>query len=128
MINRLADAGAAILVTTHYLEEAEQCNRLGFMVAGELLVEGTPGGVKKEVGGHLIEMNVDQPQAAADALKADTDRWRVSLFGTRLHVITDASVDEGTRDTTEKLKATALPFWIRTRRTVLAGRRLHRRR
>ncbi len=34
MINRLADAGTAILVTTHYLEEAEQCNRLGLMVAG----------------------------------------------------------------------------------------------
>ena len=34
LINRLADEGTAILVTTHYLEEAEQCNRLGFMVAG----------------------------------------------------------------------------------------------
>ncbi len=44
MINRLADAGTAILVTTHYLEEAEQCNRLGFMVAGELVTEGTPTG------------------------------------------------------------------------------------
>ncbi len=44
MINRLADAGTAILVTTHYLEEAEQCNRLGFMVAGELVTEGSPSG------------------------------------------------------------------------------------
>ncbi len=33
----LADAGAAVLVTTHYLEEAEQCNRLGFMAAGKLV-------------------------------------------------------------------------------------------
>ena len=40
MINRLADAGTAVLVTTHYLEEAEQCNRLGFMVAGELVRGG----------------------------------------------------------------------------------------
>ena len=46
MINRLADAGTAILVTTHYLEEAEQCNRLGFMVAGELVTEGTPTAIK----------------------------------------------------------------------------------
>ena len=37
VISRLADLGAAILVTTHYLEEAEQCNRVGFMVAGELV-------------------------------------------------------------------------------------------
>ena len=46
MINRLADAGTAILVTTHYLEESEQCNRLGLMVAGELIVEGTPSSIK----------------------------------------------------------------------------------
>ena len=65
MINRLADAGTAILVTTHYLEEAEQCNRLGFMVAGELVAEGTPSGVKAAQGGHLLELLVDQPQRAA---------------------------------------------------------------
>jgi len=43
MINQLADRGAAVLVTTPYLEEAEQCNRLGLMVAGELVAEGNPG-------------------------------------------------------------------------------------
>ena len=89
MINRLADAGAAILVTTHYLEEAEQCNRLGLMVAGELVAEGTPSGIKAQQPGHLLEFIVDQPQRAADLLKSGTERWRVSLFGDRLHVITD---------------------------------------
>lgn len=104
MINQLADAGAAVLVTTHYLEEAEQCNRLGFMVAGELVVEGTPSGVKAEQGGHLLEFIVDQPQKAADLLKTKEERWRVSLFGDRLHVITDEEVDAGIRTVTEKLK------------------------
>ena len=46
MINSFADRGVAVLITTHYLEEAEQCNRLGFMVAGELVAEGTPSSVK----------------------------------------------------------------------------------
>ena len=72
MINTLADMGTAILVTTHYLEEAEQCNRLGFMVAGELAAEGTPSGVKSEQTGHLIEIIVDDPQRAADLLKSTT--------------------------------------------------------
>ncbi len=89
MINRLADAGSAILVTTHYLEESEQCNRLGMMVAGELVVEGSPSSIKREQTGHLLEFIVDQPQRAADLLKVDRERWRVSLFGDRLHVITD---------------------------------------
>ncbi len=51
MINSLADQGTAVLVTTHYLEEAEQCNRLGFMVAGELVAQGTPTGIKAQQRG-----------------------------------------------------------------------------
>ena len=105
MINKLADMGTAILVTTHYLEEAEQCNRLGFMVAGELVAEGTPGGVKAQQGGHLLEFHVDQPQRAADFLKEGTDRWRISLFGDRLHVITDDGAEEEIQSVTEKLAA-----------------------
>jgi ABC-2 type transport system ATP-binding protein len=105
MINRLADAGAAILVTTHYLEESEQCNRLGMMVAGELVAEGSPSGVKSQQTGHLLEFIVDQPQRAADLLKKDVERWRVSLFGDRLHVITDEDAERGIHTTTEKLEA-----------------------
>jgi ABC-2 type transport system ATP-binding protein len=108
MINKLADRGAAILVTTHYLEEAEQCNRLGFMVAGELVAEGAPSEIKAQQHGHLLEFIVDQPQRAADLLKGNTDRWRVSLFGDRLHVITDDDVETGERSTRERLDANGI--------------------
>jgi ABC-2 type transport system ATP-binding protein len=95
LINALADAGTAILVTTHYLEEAEQCNRLGLMVAGELVAEGAPTAIKASQRGHLLELHVDDPQRAADRLKQTMDRWRVSLFGDRLHVIVDDDVEQG---------------------------------
>jgi len=108
MINRLADGGAAILVTTHYLEEAEQCNRLGMMVAGELVVEGTPSGVKAKQPGHLLEFLVDQPQQAADLLKGKTDSWRVSLFGERLHLITDEDPGIAIKETTKRLEENGL--------------------
>lgn len=108
MINELADAGTAILVTTHYLEESEQCNRLGLMVAGELVAEGSPTGIKSEQTGHLLEFIVDQPQRAADLLKKDTERWRVSLFGDRLHVITDEDVSSVQRSTREKLQSNGI--------------------
>jgi ABC-2 type transport system ATP-binding protein len=109
MINRLADGGAAILVTTHYLEEAEQCNRLGMMVAGELVAEGTPSGIKSQQSGHVLEFIVDQPQRAADLLKADllknkTEDWRVSLFGERLHMITDEDPATAIKETTKRLE------------------------
>jgi ABC-2 type transport system ATP-binding protein len=108
MINRLADAGAAILVTTHYLEESEQCNRLGMMVAGELVAEGSPSDLKSQQTGHLLEFIVDQPQPAADLLKKEMERWRVSLFGDRLHVITDEDPESGMRATAEKLEANGI--------------------
>jgi drug efflux transport system ATP-binding protein len=105
MINRLADAGTAVLVTTHYLEESEQCNRLGFMAAGELVTEGSPSAIKSQQKGHLLEFVVDQPQRAADVLKTEGERWRVSLFGSRLHVITDDDVEAGRRATVRELEA-----------------------
>jgi ABC-2 type transport system ATP-binding protein len=91
-------------VTTHYLEESEQCNRLGFMAGGELVAEGSPSAIKQRQTGHLLEVIVDQPQRAADLLKTEGERWRVSLFGTRLHVITDDDVEAGARTTRHTLE------------------------
>ena len=103
MINQLADRGVAVLVTTHYLEEAEQCNRLGFMVAGELVAEGTPSGIKAAQNDNLIELMTDAPQHAADLLKGEMDRWRVSLFGDRLHVVVAEEVQLGIRRISQRL-------------------------
>jgi ABC-2 type transport system ATP-binding protein len=104
MINYLADAGTAILVTTHYLEESEQCNRLGFMAAGALVAEGTPTEIKRRQTGHLLEFVVDRPQDAAEVLKSEQEQWRVSLFGPRLHVIVDGDAAAGTRATVDQLE------------------------
>jgi ABC-2 type transport system ATP-binding protein len=89
MINELADRGAGILVVTHYLEEAEQCNRIGFMVAGEIIAQGSPSEVKANMKGSLYEVEVDHPDRALAALKKKFGASRVSLFGDRLHVVTE---------------------------------------
>lgn len=88
-INDFARQGTAILVTTHYLEEAEQCNRMGFMVAGEVVLEGSPTEVKAAQIGQLIELKVDRNQQAANYLKTILEPWRVSIFGDRLHIVLD---------------------------------------
>jgi ABC-2 type transport system ATP-binding protein len=103
MIDGFADRGTAILVTTHYLEEAEQCNRLGLMVAGELVAQGTPTGIKAGQGGHVIEFITDDPQRAANLLTGELERWRVSIFGDRLHVIVDEEAKIGIRNITDRL-------------------------
>jgi ABC-2 type transport system ATP-binding protein len=88
-INTFAREGMAILVTTHYLEEAEQCHRLGFMVAGELVAQGTPRQVKEAQPGQLVEWECELLQQAADILKQHFDRSSVSIFGDRLHTVLD---------------------------------------
>ena len=105
MINSFADCCMAILVTTHYLEEAEQCNRLGLMVAGELVAQGTPSSLKAAQKGHLLELITDKPQRANNYLKGQMDRWRISLFGDRLHVIVDEDPQTGIRNVTNRLAA-----------------------
>ncbi len=89
LINDFARNGTAILVTTHYLEEAEQCNRMSFMVAGETVIEGSPSSVKASQPGQLIEIIVNQNQAASKLLKQHFESWRVSIFADSLHVVLD---------------------------------------
>jgi ABC-2 type transport system ATP-binding protein len=90
LINDFARQGTAILVTTHYLEEAEQCNRMSFMVAGETVLEGSPSQIKAAQPGQLVEIMPDRNQAASDLLKQVLDHWRVSIFADRLHVVVDS--------------------------------------
>jgi ABC-2 type transport system ATP-binding protein len=102
MINELADRGAGILVVTHYLEEAEQCNRLGFMVAGEIIAQGSPSEVKANMKGSLYEIEVDHPDLALRTLKKKFGASRVSLFGDRLHLVVEN--DEQKREAATVLK------------------------
>ena len=89
LINDFARQGTAILVTTHYLEEAEHCNRMGFIVAGEIVIQGTPSEIKTAQPGQLLEIITDSTQLAANLLKTKLDPWRVSIFGDRLHLVLD---------------------------------------
>jgi ABC-2 type transport system ATP-binding protein len=106
MINELADHGAAVLVVTHYLEEAEQCNRIGFMVAGEIVAQGAPGEIKKSLPGRLLEVETPAAQQALRELRPRYGPSRVSLFGDRLHVVVDSDAAAG--EVTRELAASGI--------------------
>ena len=89
MIRDFAQRGTAILVTTHYLEEAENCNNMAFMVAGAIVAQGSPSEIKTSQPGQLFELVSAQTQAASDCLKERLAPWRVSIFGDRLHLVLD---------------------------------------
>ena len=74
------------LFTTHFLEEAEHCQKLAFMVAGEIVAEGSPSKIKQEQPGKLIEIMVDDTQKAAAVIREIIDAWKVSIFADSLHL------------------------------------------
>ena len=59
------------------------------MVAGEVVVEGSPSEIKANLPGQLVELRVDHNQQASQVLKTHWQPWRVAIFGDRLHVVLD---------------------------------------
>jgi len=86
VIRRLADEGTTILVTTHYMDEAEYCDRVGLMVAGKLAALDTPESLKRNfVPGRIYEV---QGASAAELQKvaADLHLGDIESFGAALRV------------------------------------------
>ena len=88
LIRRLADQGTTIVVTTHYMDEAELCDSLGFIYQGKLIAEGAPAVIKSETFRRpVIEVEVADLRRASDVL-ADWDAVEeVVRIGTRLRVV-----------------------------------------
>lgn len=87
LIRQLAAKGTAILVTTHFLEEAEHCNNLAFMVAGEIVARGSPLEIKSQQPGLLLELKVSDSQKAVKILRERVEDWQVSIFADRIHLV-----------------------------------------
>jgi ABC-2 type transport system ATP-binding protein len=88
-IRDLARQGTAVLVTTHFLEEAEYCQNLGFMVAGVVVAEGSPTAIKASQPGQLFEVRYGDLPAAYSLMKKIVAPWRVSMFADSLHIVLD---------------------------------------
>jgi ABC-2 type transport system ATP-binding protein len=117
LIKEFAHNGAAILITTHFLEEAEFCQKLAFMDAGEIVAQGSPSEVKASRKGKLFELKTNDILRTARLLKKRFEPWRVSIFGDSIHVVLEEP-DSGLRDITsllsehsiKQLSCRTLPF------------------
>jgi ABC-2 type transport system ATP-binding protein len=86
LIYTLAGSGTTVFVTTHYMEEAEYCNRLALMNRGKLIALDTPEGLRHARHRPLLEVRTSDGPAAADLLEGASGIDRVGLFGRDLHV------------------------------------------
>jgi ABC-2 type transport system ATP-binding protein len=89
MIYTLAEAGATILVSTHYMDEAEHCGRLGIMNRGRLLALDAPSALKRDVvHGQAWDVVAQPLMTALDVLAALPGVRQAGLLGDHLHAIT----------------------------------------
>jgi ABC-2 type transport system ATP-binding protein len=103
----LASQGVATLVTTHYLEEAEYCRRVGIMVGGRLLAIDEPRRLKRSaLPGTAWDVWAEPLLEALTALEADPQVLRAGLAGDHLRAITERGVADG--DLHRKLEAQGL--------------------
>jgi ABC-2 type transport system ATP-binding protein len=88
LIDQLSKAGVAVLVTTHYLDEAEHCQRIAIIQAGRLAALGTVAELKQTFAGRpIVEVHAAPPVEAMKALDAMPEVEKTSIFGTAVHAV-----------------------------------------
>ncbi len=83
--------GRTILVTTHYVEEAERCQTIGFMHHGRLIATGSPEQCRTELGEGLLEIDALPVMQAAQVARAQEGVAGVTIYGHTLRVFTKAA-------------------------------------
>jgi ABC-2 type transport system ATP-binding protein len=87
LIYDLAGAGVTVFVTTHFMEEAEYCDRIGLINEGRLIALGSPDELKTRLlSGRIFDLETNDPLAAAEVLSKTDGVLEASVFGRTLHV------------------------------------------
>jgi ABC-2 type transport system ATP-binding protein len=88
LIDRLSAGGTTVLVTTHYLDEAEHCHRIAIIHAGRLAALGTTGELKRTFAGRpILEIRAERPVEAMRLLDQMAEVEKTSIFGTAVHAV-----------------------------------------
>jgi ABC-2 type transport system ATP-binding protein len=89
LINDLASQGVTVFVTTHYMEEAEYCNRLALMSSGKIVALGTPSDLKTNwMPETVIDLECDQVTRVSELLKKESIFSEAAVFGSSIHLVT----------------------------------------
>jgi len=96
LLYELADGGTTIMVTTHYMDEAEHCQSLAFIQHGRIVAQGSPQVIKEtKMRGQVLEIDCDRPDVAVPTLRELGLFEEVALYGALIHVVTnDAQAHE----------------------------------
>ncbi|MBN1179802.1 MAG: ABC transporter ATP-binding protein [Anaerolineae bacterium] len=86
----LAESGTTILVTTHYMDEAEHCQDLAFIYRGRIIAQGPPDRIKQtQMRGEVLELDCAQPDRAIHVLRELGQFDEVALYGSLVHIVAE---------------------------------------
>ncbi len=91
---QLVEGGTTILVSTHYMDEAERCHGLGILDQGRLVAEGAPRELMQGIDATVIEVETEALRAARAVLDRIAEVLSVAQLGTRLHALVDPTWDD----------------------------------
>jgi ABC-2 type transport system ATP-binding protein len=91
---QLVHAGTTILVSTHYMDEAERCHRLAILDRGVMAANGSPGELMAAMPTRVVEVESDWPQKVHDVLEHKPDITSVTQLGTRIRVLIKKTVED----------------------------------
>jgi ABC-2 type transport system ATP-binding protein len=110
LIDALSEAGTTVLVTTHYLDEAEHCHRLAIIHAGRIAALGTTAQLRRVFAGRtILEIQAASPVDAMRALDAMPDVEKTSVFGTAVHAVVRDGGGEAAAVLERRLGAAGVP-------------------
>lgn len=84
--------GTTILVSTHFMDEAERCHRLAILNQGRLVADGAPDDLMRNVGATVVEIESAQSRAVRAAILRRPEVWHVAQLGNRLHALVDPAL------------------------------------
>ncbi|WP_378951341.1 ABC transporter ATP-binding protein [Pelosinus sp. sgz500959] len=102
IIYRLAATGTTFMVSTHFMDEAEHCDELGFIYEGKMIATGTPGQLKKTIPGKMLEIGTENPMKLLEELRSSQVVFKDAyICGASLRIL----VDNGQERDFEKFSA-----------------------
>ena len=100
----LVERGTTILVSTHFMDEAERCHELAILDRGRVVASGAPEKLMREIDAAVVEIEAPEPHAARVALEQNRAVHSVAQLGTRLHALVDRALPDPARALSEALR------------------------
>jgi ABC-2 type transport system ATP-binding protein len=89
LIYKFSEAGKTIFVTTHYMDEAEHCNRIALIISGRIIALDSPDNLKKSIAFNVYSLRIDKFIEVFDLISGQDYIHEAAIFGSDIHILSE---------------------------------------